>query len=224
MKGKKTYVKKTTYRRKKYVRKVKSANLQKQVLPLQVLNNSKPKVIRLRRSILSNQIVQPSGTGVITQSGVTMVRLVDLPGVTDFSNLFAYYKINKMKITWRLANCPADATIFPTVYSWKNMNPAAISFTGPQLNQIQRVYKYQTSSDDRTFSHTFVPYNLNVVYNGTNNANQIQYNAWQSINDTAVQYFGLAYFIENFGQTGNATGDIQLFYDIEVDLSLKMIV
>lgn len=217
-------IKKSTYKRKKYVRKVKKASLMTAALPLQILNNSKPKIIRLRRSILSNQIVQTSGTGVVTTSGVSMVRLADFPSLTDFTNLFSYYRINKLKVCWRVANCPADATIFPTIYSWKNMNPSAITFTGPQLNQIQRVHKYQTSSDDRGFTHSFIPYNLDVVYNGTNSANQIQYNAWQSMNDTAVQYFGLAYFIENFGQSGNATGDIQIFYDIEADISFKMIV
>lgn len=217
-------MKKSAYRRKKYTRKVKKANLTTPSLPLQILNNSKPKVIRLKRSILSNQIVQTSGTGVVTTSGVSMVRLADFPAVADFTSLFSYYKINKLKISWRLANCPADGTIYPTIYSWKNMNPAAIAFTGPQLNQIQRVHKYQTSSDDRGFTHSFIPYNLDVIYNGTNNANQIQYNAWQSMTDTSVQYFGLAYFIENFGQSGNATGDIQLFYDIEADISFKMIV
>lgn len=183
--------------------------------PLRVMNPIKPKILKFVRSVPTQVITQSAS--LTNPNGTIVFKLSDCPSVTDFTNLFDKFRITHVKITWRLQDAPLDGGIFPTINSWKNYDVAlTVPISANQVLQTPNVYQMQTDPDNRTLSHTITPYLITSVFNA--GYTQIT-NKWVDMNYfNQAQYYGLAYYIENF--IGTDSQQIKLVYDLEYHIDV----
>lgn len=154
-------------------------------------------VYRFSRTLEYN-VDGPQNGGTVAE--VVGAKLSNVPGYTEFVNLFEEYKITKVKFTFmpRQGFQYAGNLDHGTFHIWNdyddNVNP-----TNDEWKQKQDVKSYNLSCNSiPKFTHTLLPrYQVPVYRTGVNFGYSSQKGKWINMVNDDVQYYGTKYVWTN---------------------------
>lgn len=181
--SKKVYRKrsKRSYRRRSYRRKYSNGFL-----------SVKRFVIK---TIIAGSDTLPGGTAMTT------FTLGDVPGNSEFSNLFEEFKLKKVSYRWVLTRDPAFATTtanrgnFARIMFTHDHNDQTVPANFAELQQYQRQREvWLNESRPHTRWFTLKTNTLDVGYTGVATSNySANYKRWVSVADSGTPWYGLKY-------------------------------
>lgn len=136
-----------------------------------------------------------------TAKGALTFSLNDLPGLTDYTSLFDYYKISgvKLRITTFLdANSQAPGnSFFPKMYSCIDYDDANVPTDSDEMRQRTNC-KIRWLAPNRSYSVFLRPkYLKNVYISGVSSGYEIGKQQWLDLSNTNIPHYGFKYVIEN---------------------------
>jgi len=227
--GKTSYVKKKgkkTFRRK--ARKATGVNKVVKAIQQQsgltVLNKTVKSMNFTRTNIRAFTLQNTAATS--TQSGIIVSRFQDIPNATEFTALFDKYKINSIKYTFRMTNCPDATEEFPVFLCYKMNDPDATAAGVSELTCEQAPYlkRMQFSSQNTQFTTKVMPYWLGITYASTAvvgyDFNSAKKSSYLDTHYPNIAHYGLCWFIPSIGGSILTTWKIEC--DIEYNFTLKI--
>jgi len=153
--------------------------------------------------------------------GSWFFQLSDLPNVSEFTNLFDMYMIQKVEIRMKLQLDPGAATsataFFPELYICNDYDDSTVPVTTDEIRQHQKT-KQIVIRPNQWYSHFIKPAVSPLIYN-PNNASSIGYgskwNTWLDCADVTIPHYGVKYVLETLG-TGNS-----IKVDLKYHIALK---
>lgn len=138
--------------------------------------------------------------GVATQLWNELFTLSILPNYTEFTNLYDFYRIRKVKwyMVPTVTENPAEASVtnynLPTVHTVLDYNDYNVLFT---LNDLMQYRNYKAHRGHRIVKRYFTPAVANTLYNTANtSAFGPKFKQWISTDNPNVSHYGVRYLIE----------------------------
>lgn len=140
-----------------------------------------------------------------------------LPGFTDFTSLFQYYKISWVEAQYNLITPNISGTVpFPRLYTALELQ----SFSTPTSVDVVTAYtsceQYQFGTSKTTFTRRFSPRCL-LTAAGINNA--VLSDGWLSTANAGITYWGLAEFLSPYNTVSNPNTVVE--YNVRYCIQLK---
>jgi hypothetical protein len=182
-------------------------------------------LFRVPRSLSCN-FVRTYGYGVLGKSGTADIgygfafRLSDTPSFGELTNLFDAYKITLVEAIWELtstsANVSGNTVAFPTVLAYPDYDDATAPTTLAAVEQVQRMERLQFSSTRNQLKRSIVPRVLSpvVVTGGTTNNAAHKPNQWLDCSWSAVEHYGLKFWVKNYSTSFDNTIQLSFRYHI----------
>lgn len=217
------------------------ATIAKSTSPYTILNNAKSTPIyRTQRTLLGQtNVLAQTVSGTFSASSVPLFsqpptglnnnwgnmiifQLNQVPNASDYTNLFQLYRIDKVEMSIRLVDDAGPDKPYPTLYATKLYQPSLVSgdLTIPNINQFQRVTRYQYSGIDRECKLVCKPYYLNVISGTTAGSNapiNVRKTGWIDTAYPNVNHYAMGFVLDNIA--GADSGVISFEIDFTYHLS-----
>jgi hypothetical protein len=150
-----------------------------------------------------------AGTGLyLTHS------LNNFPGVGDITSLFQEFKIQSIKLTFRLVNAPNNNAAFPTLYiapqRFNFVQPGAVPTSVQDVWQFRGMKTYQFGPTALSYSQTFTPHYSLDVNNQALSTGEVRKAAWLGAAANAVNHASAVYWIDRYDTPTNNSHTIEL--------------
>lgn len=141
-------------------------------------------------------------------------QIANFPGASDITSLFQEFKVQSIKLRFRLVNAPNNNAAFPTLY----IAPQKFFFTSlpvapsasSEVWQFRGLRTYQFGPNALEFSCTYVPhYSLDVNNQGLAQG-EIRRAGWLAAGATAVNLASAVYWIDRYDTPTNNSHTIEL--------------
>jgi hypothetical protein len=132
--------------------------------------------------------------------------LNQLPGVTDFTNLFDRYRINKIDLTftWTLGDVRATGAILsPIMYIYMDDDDSAIPITKNDVFERQAMQRYSFSEARNTLSTTISP--RWVQSRAGVSTNLAPKATWLDMATPGVQHYGVKGWVDHMSSSAPNT-------------------
>lgn len=211
---------------KKKVAKAMTRNTNKIVKQLEFNNNitminRKPQSVTCTRTLIDyHSLVNPASTSDL--AGTFQFEFDNIPGFTEFANLFQKYKINWIRYKFKAVDLNDPANKHPVVYTWKNYdisNLAGVINEG-YVQQLQNVKRWLPSDLSRTMDIKIKPYYLTEAFQSGVSTGYIQTQRLTNFIDMRyddVQHYAIGYLIPNVA--GSLTEYFRIDIDVEVNFT-----
>lgn len=156
--------------------------------------------------------------GAADSGRAVIVTLGDFT-VSDITSLFGLYKIDTVKVTWRLVNAPNNNATFPTLHTAPQSYSLSAPTTLAEMQSLTGIKTYQFGPSHVSYTRVFKPA---IIIDASSAAGTGQVNmpaTWLTVFNTAVNHVVCSQWIQRYNSTSDATHTIE--YDTEVVLSLK---
>lgn len=135
----------------------------------------------------------------------TTIQLGQLPGVTDFTNLFDRYMITYVKVRYHLKIDPsaqvASAASFPKLYYLRDYDDSNAPASLDEMRQHSKV-TYRVMNPNKPITFGFRPATLAEVYRSPlTTSYSPKWNQWIDMADTTVPHFGWKIGVDDFTNT-----------------------
>lgn len=227
-------LKKKMYRKKRYSGKSKGTN--KIVNAIQTGNgltfmNRLTPIHTFKRTDIDFATLVPV-PGQTSTGGNLVFRLGNIPGYSEFTNLFQKYRIMKIKLIFNLASTLESQSVQPTLYVCKNLEAQnAAPVDEASMEQQSNVMVMQFSNEHRTFSKSFYPYiGVRTLTNPSAAGDVVEFtdrrkSMWISCADvttigTGVIHHGIKYWL-NYHASTLAENDFAVKINVEYTLQFK---
>lgn len=142
-----------------------------------------------------------SGDVSRTAKGAMTFTLDDIPGLSDFTSLFDYYRITGVKLRFTTlldANSQAAGnSYFPKMYSCIDLDDNSAPLSSDDLRQRTNC-RIRWLAPNRSYDIFLRPkYLKNVYISGVSNGYEIGKQTWLDLSNTNVPHYGLKYVFEN---------------------------
>lgn len=150
-----------------------------------------------------------AGTGLfLTHS------LNNFPGVGDITSLFQEFKIQSIRLTFRLVNAPNNNAAFPTLYiapqRFSFVQPSTVPTSAADVWQFKGMKTYQFGPTNLSFSQTYMPhYSLNVN-NQALAQGEVRKASWLAAGANSVNHASAVYWIDRYDTPTNNSHTIEL--------------
>lgn len=133
--------------------------------------------------------------------GALTFKLDDVPGLSDFTSLFDYYKITGVQLKFTTYLDPnsqaAGNAYYPKMYSTIDLDDDSAPLSSDDLRQRQSC-KIRWLAPNRSYNFFLRPrYLKNVYISGVANGYELGRNQWLDLSNTNVPHYGFKYVIEN---------------------------
>lgn len=150
-----------------------------------------------------------AGTGLfLTHS------LNNFPGVGDITSLFQEFKIQSIKLTFRLVNAPNNNAAFPTLYiapqRFSFVQPGTVPTSVQDVWQFKDLKTYQFGPTALSFSHTYMPHYSLDVNNQALSTGEVRKAGWLGAAANAVNHASAVYWIDRYDTPTNNSHTIEL--------------
>lgn len=240
MNYKKGYTKRRNYKKKVY-KGVKKGNKYAKLTARNTMiatgltvQNKINKLYHFKRSDINFLDLLPL-SGQTARGGIINFTLSGVPNYAEFCNLFQKYRFNKVKLTFRLIAGLGTASVQPTLYIAKNMEPTDTSTpTEGRMEEMQNLHIMQFSNENRLFEISCIPYVCarSGLFNGSTivASDVIEFNdrknrIWLDCNlatsngGSGVTHFGFRYWLDYHAVVADNDFDIEVV--AEYDMSFK---
>jgi len=158
---------------------------------------------KFSRSFDLGDMARPS---VSDQGFAFPFALNQLPNVTEFTNLFDKYRINKIDLTfsWTLGDIRATgATLHPIIYLYQDEDDAAIPVTKLEVFERQAMQRYTFSEAKNTITCSIKP--RWIQSRGGVSTNVAPAGTWIDMATPAVQHYGVKGWVDHMSSTAPNT-------------------
>lgn len=135
-----------------------------------------------------------------TAKGAITFSLSDLPNLSEFSNLFDYYKLSGVKLRFTTLLDSNSQTglnsYFPKMYYAYDYDDSVAPNNSDDLRQ-RAGCKIRWLLPNRSHGIFIRPKYLNQIYNGVSTGYQLGKQGWLDMSDSGAPHYGLKYVIEN---------------------------
>lgn len=177
-----------------------------------------------RRS--TRRVKIPRGVLMVERVGITTVpkaattaggglylnhQLNNFLGASDITSLFQEYKIDKIRLTFRLTNAPNNNASFPTLY----IAPQSFNYLGAapassgEVWQFKGLKSYQYGPSALSFSEDYFPTYAHDVNTSAGIGNVVRA-GWLSVGASAIQHMSAVYWIDRYDVPTNNSHNIEL--------------
>jgi len=229
----------------------KTASLFKSIVkaenPNLIVRNRQPRYYRFTRSNINSTTVEsltsvhtvtPNTTFIPQPANSTLNNTVtqavafllnDVVQTSEFSTLFARFRLRKIDVTVNMVDSLANSAYQPSMTVFKLTNPNLTSSTvnASVADQVANIMKMQFSNEHRSFTKSFYPYTLDITQGASvNYASNIKYGQWFDLQTIGTVdepvYYGLGFVVQNL--TGSTVGAIQFTIDVVYHIEVSDVV
>lgn len=208
---------KTTVRRRRPIRRIR--RYRKRIMtsgrinrPYDVINKNR-KIYRFTRSLVAQTTCNSftaantvtAATAFFTQpanalndnivSQMMGFKLSDLPNYTEFTSLFAKYRIKKIELLVKYSQSANISNEQPTMYIWKNhkINNTVALTNAAAVDESRYVTRYQFDNMKRACRfaiHPFIATDV-MISGGTASFSSEKYNEWIDTSNPSALYYSV---------------------------------
>lgn len=177
---------------------------------------SKSKRARRRVQVARNQIsIQRSivlgVTKITTDAGdYNELSLGGFPGSSDLSSLFQQYRVDKVRVTYKLVTAPNSANAaFPTLYTAPQYLQSGLPASRDEVLQYQGLRIFQFAPSRTEVTYTYKPKVNRLVYRSAIASSYEPVTAWLSTLDLSAQHYYSVEWIDRYNSTTNPEHTIE---------------
>lgn len=169
-------------------------------------------IVSIRRSLVGTVAKVAADTGTYTS-----LRLLDFPGNSDASSLFAQYRISRVELKFILVSAPNNNATFPTLYIAPQFyTPSGTPASRDEVLQFEGMQTHQFGPSNLTKTISVKP-RLILDVGGQIGGGQVVPAGWCSINNTGLQHLGFVHWISRYNSTSDPTHTLDIEYTIHFD-------
>lgn len=155
-----------------------------------------------------------------TAKGAMSFKLDDIPGLSDFTSLFDYYRISGVKLRFTTYLDPnsqaAGNAYFPKLYTAIDMDDDAAPLSSDDLRQRTNC-KIRWLAPNRSYGIFLRPkYLKNVYISGVSTGYEIGKQTWLDLSNTNIPHYGLKYVVENLNPDLSQAVQVEATYYIQM--------
>jgi len=145
--------------------------------------------------------------------------LSDLPGSSDFTNLFDQYRITAVEIVYVFStHILASQARYPRITFSVDYTDASTPASENAVLEYQNSETYQFGQTKHTFKRMFKPRAALAAFEGAfTGYGAAPPNMWFDCSDSGVQYYGVKEWVSNFNSTLNTGAIINVYARYHMD-------
>lgn len=165
---------------------------------------------------------------LVSIGGNLTFSINDLKNWTPFKSLYDNYRLNYITVSVELLNNTSQVSsggLMPTVYMFLDQDglsgpgPVTTPTAGSDLTDRQGVRKFTFTSSKTRFSMRIKPKLSNeVIAPGGSTTAYTQTNGWLDIQNTAGEYYGLLFWVEDWLANGVALNALRWSFTYNISL------
>lgn len=153
-----------------------------------------------------------------TAKGALTFAIQDVPGLSDFTSLFDYYKISGVKLRFTTLLDPtsqaAGNSFYPKLYTAIDLDDDTPPTSSDDLRQRANC-KIHWLQPNRSYDIFLRPrYLKNVYISGVSTGYEIGKQTWLDLSNTNIPHYGLKFVIENLANDLGQSVQVEATYYI----------
>lgn len=157
-------------------------------------------------------------TKITTDSGsYNTLSLSGFAGLSDIQSLFQEYRIESVKVTYKLVTSPNTVAAFPTLYTAPQGISTGVPASRDEVLQYQGLKMFQFAPSKTEVSYTYQPKINRVVYrNALSSSYEVSNSPWIATSDMSALFFYSVEWFDRYNTTTNPEHVIEKLLTVRV--------